>query len=401
MSTRDLLVLGAGPAGAATAIRAARAGLSVTLIDRARFPRDKPCSEYMSPETVRHLGALGVLADLERAGGVAIAGTTVTGPRGSALTGLFARAGTPFRPTGLSLRRQVLDAALVDGARKAGVEVLEEHTVTDLLYERGAVAGAAARIGDGSVRVLHARLTVGADGLRSIVARRIGQRRHGFPARMAFVAHVAGVPDLTDRAELHVTNEGYAGVNPVGGGLANIALVVPAGSAAGARGDVTAFALATLERIPGVRGRVRRDGIVRPFLVTGPFAARSRRVVTDGALLVGDAAEFFDPFTGEGICAALRGAELATETAVEALSASAAPRAARLAPYQARRRAEFIGKWVIERMIGWGMLAPRLFDRAVERIERRGLAHTLIGVTGDFIPPREVLNPKFLAGMVL
>jgi len=350
---------------------------------------------------VRHLGALGVLADLERAGGVAIAGTTVTGPRGSALTGLFARAGTPFRPTGLSLRRQVLDAALVDGARKAGVEVLEEHTVTDLLYERGAVAGAAARIGDGSVRVLHARLTVGADGLRSIVARRIGQRRHGFPARMAFVAHVAGVPDLTDRAELHVTNEGYAGVNPVGGGLANIALVVPAGSAAGARGDVTAFALATLERIPGVRGRVRRDGIVRPFLVTGPFAARSRRVVTDGALLVGDAAEFFDPFTGEGICAALRGAELATETAVEALSASAAPRAARLAPYQARRRAEFIGKWVIERMIGWGMLAPRLFDRAVERIERRGLAHTLIGVTGDFIPPREVLNPRFLAGMVL
>jgi flavin-dependent dehydrogenase len=401
MSTRDVLVLGAGPAGAATAIRAARAGLSVTLVDRARFPRDKPCSEYMSPETVRHLGALGVLDDLDGAGGVAIAGTTVTGPRGSALTGLFARAGTPFRPTGLSLRRQVLDAALVDGARKAGVEVLEEHTVTDLLYERGAVAGAAARIGDGSVRLLHARLTVGADGLRSIVARRIGQRRHGFPARMAFVAHVAGVPELTDRAELHVTAEGYAGVNPVGGGVANIALVVPARSAAGARGDATAFALAALDRIPGVRGRVRRDQIVRPFLVTGPFAARSRRVITDGALLVGDAAEFFDPFTGEGICAALRGAELATETVVEALAAGDAPRVPHLAPYEARRRAEFLGKWVIERMIGWSMLAPRLFDRAVERIERRGLAHTLIGVTGDVIPPREVLNPRFLAGMVL
>ena len=91
----DVLILGAGPAGAASAIRAARAGLSCALVDRARFPRDKPCSEYMSPETVRHLDQLGVLPELERAGGVAIAGTTiVTGPRGSALTGLFARAGT-------------------------------------------------------------------------------------------------------------------------------------------------------------------------------------------------------------------------------------------------------------------------------------------------------------------
>lgn len=401
MSIFDVLILGAGPAGAATAIRAARAGLSVTLVDRARFPRDKPCSEYMSPETVRHLGALGVLEELEGAGGIPIAGTTVTGPRGSALTGLFANAGTPFRSTGLSLRRAVLDAVLVEGARRAGAEVLEEHTVTDLLYDRGTVAGAAVRTASGAVRLLHARLTVGADGLRSIVARRIGQRRHGFPSRLAFVAHVAGVPGLTDRAELHVTAEGYAGVNPVGSGLANIALVVPARSASAARGDATAFALAALDRIPGVRGRVRRDQIVRPFLVTGPFAARSRRVVTDGALLVGDAADFFDPFTGEGICAALRGAELAAETAIDVLASGDTPSATRLAPYAIRRRTEFMGKWAIERMIGWAMFAPRLFDRAVERIERRGMSHTLIGVTGDFIPPRAVLNPRFLAGMVL
>ena len=401
MSIFDVLVLGAGPAGSATAIRAARAGLSVALVDRARFPRDKPCSEYMSPETVRHLGALGVLEELERAGGVPIAGTSVTGPRGSMLTGLFANAGTPFRSTGLSLRRSVLDAVLVDGARRAGATVLEEHAVTDLLYDRGSVAGAAVRTADGSARLLHARLSVGADGLRSIVARRIGRRRHGFPSRMAFVAHVADVPGLTDRAELHVTPEGYAGVNPVGDGLANIALVVPVRTASGARGDATAFALAALEHIPGVRGRVRGDRIVRPFLVTGPFAARSRKVVTDGALLVGDAADFFDPFTGEGICAALRGAELAAETALDALGQRGAPSASRLAPYAARRRAEFAGKWAIERMIGWAMFAPRLFDRAVERIERRGMSHTLIGVTGAFIPPRAVLNPRFLAGMVL
>ena len=52
-------------------------------------------------------------------------------------------------------------------------------------------------------------------------------------------------------------------------------------------------------------------------------------------------------------------------------------------------------------MIGFGMLAPALFDRAVHRLERRGLAHTLIGVTGDFVPAREVLRPGFLAAMVV
>jgi flavin-dependent dehydrogenase len=396
----DILILGAGPAGAASAIRAARAGLSCALVDRARFPRDKPCSEYMSPETVRHLDQLGVLPELERAGGIAIAGTTVTGPHGSALTGLFARAGAPFRSTGLSLPRRVLDASLVEAARRNGVTVLEEHTVTDLLHEQGAVAGAAVRTGDGSVRLLHARLTIGADGLRSIVARRIGRRHHGIPARMAFVAHATAVPGLSDRAELHVTAEGYAGLNPIGHGLANVALVVPSRLAAAARGDAAGFAMSALERIPGVRGRVKADNIVRPFLVTGPFAARSRRVVTNGVLLVGDAADFFDPFTGEGICAAFRGAELAVETAQSALQPPGPVSAARLAAYAARRQAEFLGKWTLERMIGWAMFAPRLFDRAVERIERRGWSDTLIGVTGAFIPPRAVLNPRFLAGMV-
>jgi flavin-dependent dehydrogenase len=137
-------------------------------------------------------------------------------------------------------------------------------------------------------------------------------------------------------------------------------------------------------------------------MVTGPFARRSSRVIADGALLVGDAADFFDPFTGEGICAALRGASLAEAVVARALSKvlGAVP-ASLLREYAALRRRAFLGKWTVERLIGYGMLAPSLFDRAVERLERRGLAHTLIGVTGDFVPARAVLNPAFLARMVM
>ena len=60
----------------------------------------------------------------------------------------------------------------------------------------------------------------------------------------------------------------------------------------------------------------------------------------------------------------------------------------------------FAGKWAVERLIGWGMAAPALFDRAIGRLEARGWSHTLMGVTGDFVPAREVLNPRFLAGMI-
>jgi flavin-dependent dehydrogenase len=178
--------------------------------------------------------------------------------------------------------------------------------------------------------------------------------------------------------------------------------VVPAALAAGARGRSSEFFFESLERFPGVRGRVDLRRMVRPVLATGPFATRARRVTADGALLVGDAADFFDPFTGEGICSALRGAELVALHAGAALHEPGVVTRRRLATYRRARIRSFAGKWAVERLIGYGMLWPRLFDRAVERLGRRpGMAHTLIGVTGDFVPARAALNPLFLARLLL
>jgi flavin-dependent dehydrogenase len=200
---------------------------------------------------------------------------------------------------------------------------------------------------------------------------------------------------------MHVGDRGYVGLNRIASDLANVALVVPRSVAAAARGDVNGFFFSMLERFPGVRGRVHRARLVREVLVTGPFAAWSGRVVTDGALLVGDAADFFDPFTGEGIGTALRGAELAAESASAALATPGPITAAALQRYRLARRAAFLGKWTVERLVGYGMFVPALFDRAVGRLERRGLADTFIGVTGDYVPARAVLNPWFLTRMVL
>jgi menaquinone-9 beta-reductase len=398
----DVLVVGAGPGGSATATHLARAGYRVAAVDRAAFPRDKICSEYMSPETVRLLDRLGVVPRLEAAG-APLRGTAVVAARGSRLHGRFPDVGTvPSRPTGLSIARRLLDHALVEAARDVGVTVLERAAVEELLYDGGAVAGAVVRDAAGVRRSLRARLTVGADGLRSIVARRLGTRRHGRPRRMAFVAHVDGVAGMGDSAEMHVGRAGYVGLNAIGGGRVNVAVVVPADRGAEARGRSEAFFLDALRAFPDLHGRVTAGSIARRVLVTGPFAAWSGRVVTEGAALVGDAADFFDPFTGEGIYSALRGAELLADTAATALAEPGTVVAARLAPYRRARRRAFAGKWAVERLIGYGMQFPALFDHAVARLGRKaGMADTLIGVTADLLPASRVLNPLFLARMLV
>ncbi|MGE0443530.1 MAG: NAD(P)/FAD-dependent oxidoreductase, partial [Gemmatimonadales bacterium] len=364
---------------------------------------EKICSEYLSPEAVRQLEDLGVLAEL-RPHAVALDGATIHGPAGARMTGLFHRtlpAGLPA--SGLSIPRAILDAVLVNAARRAGVRLLEGTTVTAARTERGTVTGVTLRSG-GRLENLDARLTVGADGLQSVLARALGGRRREPLRRYGFVAHVAGVPGTDSTAEMHVGRGWYVGLNRLAGGVTNVAVVASARLARLAAGDPERFWFDRLEAIPAVRGRVPRGGIVRRVLAAGPFATRARRVTGAGLLLVGDAADFFDPFTGEGICTALRGAALAAPVIAAALSdpgAARNPEAGALDPYRAARRRAFAGKWAVERLIGYGMLAPPLFDRAVERLARRDRGHTLVGVTGDFIPARAVLNPGFLLGMLV
>ncbi|MGH7583373.1 MAG: NAD(P)/FAD-dependent oxidoreductase [Gemmatimonadales bacterium] len=429
----DVLVVGAGPAGSATAARLAARGYRVRVLDRADFPRDKACSEYLSPETLRQLDLLGVLEQVDAAGGAPVAGTTVSGPAGSRLAGRFARAGgTPLRPTGLGLARQQLDAILVDAARRRGAMVETNIVVRDLLRDAsGAIEGVTATNAEGGATTYRARVVVGADGLRSVVARRAGLHRRGRLRRVAFTAHVAGVAGLHDMTELHVGRDGYVGINPIGeakerrregekegrreggkeskeskermweGGVANVAVVVPASLAEAARGDPVEFFRRRIEATPAVAGRIDLARTVRPIMATGPFDAMSRRSTADGALLVGDAADFFDPFTGEGICTALRGAALAAEAIDDALAQPGPVTARRLHGYRIARRRAFLGKWIIERVIGYAMLAPTFFDRCVNRLERRELADTLIGVTGQFVSPAKILNPVAMAKVLL
>jgi len=402
VSDTDVIVVGGGPAGASTAFALARAGAKVLLIDRDRFPRDKPCAEYLSPQASRVLSDMGVLAEVESRGPAHLAGMVVRAPSGRQFRGDFAapHGFRGFRDRGLAIRRRVLDAILLDAARRAGVDVIEQARVTDVRRDdRGRACGVAVAHEAGA-RDLFAPLLIGADGLRSIVGRRLGLIRSGrFPRRIALVSHWRGIADIGDYGEMHVERDGYVGLAPVDDGLVNVAIVIPASRAHKIGSDRGQFVSEWLGRRPHLVKRFTRAVRESSVVATGPFNVRARRAWAPGTLLVGDAADFFDPFTGEGIYAALRGGELAAEAALGSLANTLSDEPLR--EYERARRAEFSGKWRVERLVGAAVAFPALIERAAITLSRRkDLADLFVGVTGDFVPAREVLRPSYLVALL-
>ena len=404
----DVLIVGGGPAGAATAWFLARSGVDVVVMDRARFPRDKPCAEYLSPQASRILDAMGALSVVEASGPAQLGGMMVRAPNGQRIRGDFAAAHgfSGFRDRGLAIRRWILDDILLDRARASGARVIEQTRITDLLRDRAGRVIGARTLDDGAPagRTHAARIVIGADGLRSVVARKLDvARRLPWPRRMAFVTHYRGVRGLGDRGEMHVETEGYLGIADVGGGLANVALVVPKARVRSFDTDPADFLDRWLREHAQLADRFAGAERVSKVSATGPFASAVRRAWAPGAALVGDAADFFDPFTGEGIYAALRGGELVAPYVLEALAARSPDCAnAALAAYDRARRREFRGKWMVERLIGAAVAWPPLINHAARVLSRRkDMADLLVGVAGDFVPPAEVLRPGYLLRLLV
>jgi len=400
----QILIVGGGPSGSSTACFLAAQGLDVTIVDRATFPRPKPCAEYLSPEASRVLDAMGVLDRVEAAGAAQLTGMVVRAPNGCEIEGAFvAKHGfRGFRDRGLALRRELLDALLLDRARELGVRVIEGARLESLSAQlRGYDLGIRA---EGALHDMSAGLVIGADGLRSVVARKLGlAKRRWWPKRLALVAHWRGVEGIGERGEMHVQYGGYLGLADVGGGITNVALVVPASCGRAAAGDTDAYVRRWIAKYPHIASRFANAERISPVLATGPFATHAKRAFAHDAALVGDAADFFDPFTGEGIYSALRGGELLAPFAADAVRASTAKRAlSALRDYDRERTRAFTGKWHVERLIGLAVAFPFLMNHAARVLSQRSeLADLLIGVTGDFVPAREILRPGTLWRMLV
>ena len=338
----DVLVVGAGPAGALTAQRLARAGASVLVLERARFPRHKLCGDTINPGAVRELELAGI-AGCIRQHAIPISGMRVSGAGGVTVDGAY-----PNGLEGLAIPRDTLDGLLADAARAAGARVEFGARVTGpIVDDRGRVAGVTVMCPSKREPVrVHARLTIAADGRRSSIGMRLGLARHPQRRRWAVGAYFEDVEGLSAAGEMHVRGGAYLGIAPLPGGIANVCFVTSRRS--GWR-DPEGQLLTAIESTPEIWERFASARRVSPVSVLGPLAVDAPVAGSSGLLLAGDAAGFIDPMTGDGMRFAFAGARLAADTALAALESGDTITAWQV--LTKRRRDLFAGKWRFNRSL--------------------------------------------------
>ena len=403
----DCVVVGGGPAGSTTALQLARAGFDVVLLERHEFPRAKPCGDCISPQANLLLDELGLLTAVQGLQPARLAGWRIHGARGDSFTARFCDyTNNPQVMHGIAISRARLDEVLLDSARAAGVRVHTGVRVQELLNGGPAIRGVRGRDREQQNVEVTARLTVGADGLRSVVQRALGMnaRRPKF-RKVALSAHVSGIAGLSEFGELHLQDGACIGLAPIDAHCrsANVTLVVDADrfgrSLAGK--TMTSFQH-HLTRFPAVLERFPlRQSL--DFLASGPFDRPTSGLVARGAALVGDAAGYFDPFTGQGIYQAMAGARLLSRCAIEALRSGRTDQP--LFEYERAQRHSNRDTIRVQRAIDAICARPRLADKCLQALSRAPAAATaLLAVTGDLAPPLSLLSPgvatSFLLGLI-
>ncbi|HOG08048.1 MAG TPA: NAD(P)/FAD-dependent oxidoreductase [Syntrophales bacterium] len=315
MKTWDVIVVGAGPGGSTTAARLAMAGCDVLLVDKERFPREKPCSDIYGRYGVDAYKEIGAYDELLEKGFL-FPELMLTSPDYTALKG----------PNVLSVTcpRRVGDNILKEAAARQGAKVLEAFWVNDLMMDRGRVVGVKAKY-EGKFVEYPARIVIGADGSHSWVAKHLGLFSDNYDeVFLAGRAYYADCDPPLRTMEVHYDPyffPGFVCLSPHPG-----------------YGDVVNVGIG-YQMTPYVQALEDVEALTRKFIETSPFGEKLRkaRKVSDwmgwrvpsagqigktyaaGAMLIGDAGSFVDPFILEGIANSVRSGGFAVQTALEAL----------------------------------------------------------------------------------
>jgi flavin-dependent dehydrogenase len=354
-----VVIAGGGPAGSSLAIRLARAGYSITLVERDRFPREKLCGEFISPECFRHFQELGVFDAMLSMGGDRIFETHFYTQKGRSTMVPTEWFGGPFS---LSLSRSAMDDVLLRRAKAVGVEVIDEVAVTDVRLGSTGVRSAIVKRG-GQATEVKADIFVDATGrariLDKLIARNAGRPQvSGKPGFIGFKAHLRGSAIAQGRCEIYSFPGGYAGLSNIEDGMANLCLIVKQG--AGLDGD----ALLKLIGKTNSRGAAMLDAVYREgkwLAVAITDFGHFEPAAEPNLFAVGDSAGFIDPFTGSGMLMAFESAESLAASIV----ANTGDLAAAKVDYRRSYRLNFRRRFAVSRILRRAALSPNFAEAAV------------------------------------
>jgi len=309
----DVIVVGARCAGAPLATMLARAGVSVCLLDKDRFPSDTLSTHAIQPTGVQVLERIGVLERLLAVAPPIVRGRMVFDDDVAVIDDIPAITGAPV----VNVRRVVLDEILVEAAGRAGADVRTHTSVTGLVSERGRVAGVTTATGE-----LRAQCVIGADGTRSVVAAGVGAREYQQAAngRVFMWAYYDGDPTGGEMWIGKLDDYAYLAM-PTDGGLSLVGAcpsILRRDEVRADREAVYAEGVRAWPQLHAGVARGRREGALHTMAnMHGYFRASAGR----GWALVGDAGHFKDPTPGQGIADALRQAERMAPAIVRGLGA--------------------------------------------------------------------------------
>jgi 2-polyprenyl-6-methoxyphenol hydroxylase-like FAD-dependent oxidoreductase len=354
----DIVIVGAGPAGLATAIAFGSRAFRVLVCERGELPKDKACGEGLMPSGLRHLRALGIapesLPDTES--------WPFVGIRYISANGRLAQASFSEGP-GLGIRRARLSAALLERAAALKTVQIRERAQVEL---RGQDESAVELAVDGEA--MRSKIVVGADGLHSTVRRWAGLQTEGRRFRRYGIRQHFAVEPWSDHVEVHWSRGIEAYVTPVGRRQVGLALLWDASRVRPAHGGVHAFA-ELLQRFPILEARLENQPTLSHPRAAGPLEQRVHRAASGRVALVGDAAGYVDALTGEGLSLALSQARLLADTLASTRELERAATAA-LKAY-ARRVAHGARAYrYITRSVLWLGEHPRLLEYAISTLAR-------------------------------
>jgi flavin-dependent dehydrogenase len=319
----DVVIAGGGPAGASAAIHLCLGGARVLLAEQKRFPREKLCGEFISPECLGHFERLGVAEQMSVAGGADLTETVFYSERGRQANVPSAWFNMERGGAALGLSRAEMDARLLARARAVGVTVLEETQAHDLIVEKGIVRGVQLKEGgDSLARVVYSLVTIDATGRASALARRIKEgnanslgaqsRRRRRAPLVAFKAHLVDARVQPGHCEIYFYRGGYGGLSSVERGLSNLCFITRAAYVKECGSDPERVMRQVVCSNERARRTLSEATNASPWLSVA-LEGFGRREVSPacGLLTIGDAASFIDPFTGSGMLMALESGELA------------------------------------------------------------------------------------------